>query len=185
MLGLDKPASPSFSALEREHRKRLWWTTYCLDKNTSAEMGWKPAYISPDRDLGYPADDGLAESDLGEFSNHGFLTAQVKLTELKVAITDTAYRLKAGSPVTSNEVKHCLGGLQNWKLDLHPDIALDLTSGIPRELSKVSTIRTSSSLFLKHNHVSNMDSARIRVPNRTAPRLSVLSCSYDHLFYMK
>lgn len=154
MIGLDKPAGPEFSAVEREHRKRLWWTSYCFDKNTSSEMGWKPAYVLPDHQLGYPSKDGLSEEELVEFHDPGFLTAQVKLTDLKLSITETAYRLKAGGPVGTHEIRHCLNVLQNWKSGLAPNVGINLTCGIPSELAKVPTVRTSASLILKYDHVS-------------------------------
>jgi proline utilization trans-activator len=154
MIGLDKPAGPEFSAVEREHRKRLWWTSYCFDKNTSSEMGWKPAYVLPDHQLGYPSNDGLSEGELLEFHDPGFLTAQVKLTELKLSITETAYRLKAGGSVGTHEIRQCLNVLQNWMSELAPNVAINLTFGIPSELAKVRTVRTSASLVLKYDHVS-------------------------------
>jgi proline utilization trans-activator len=154
MIGLDKPAGPSFSALHREHRKRLWWTSYCLDKNTSTEMGWKPSYTLADRELNYPSNEELSRNDLEEFHAPDFLTAQVKLTELKITIIETAYKLKSGNLVHNYEIRNCLDMLQKWESELTPDVALDIASGISDEMSKSRTMRTTSSLFLKYNHVS-------------------------------
>jgi proline utilization trans-activator len=154
MIGLDKPAGPAFSALQREHRKRLWWTSYCLDKNTSTEMGWKPAYTLADRELNYPSNEQLSQDDLEEFHDPDFLTAQVKLTKLKLSITETAYRLKSGNLVDNHEIRSCLDMLQKWESDLTPNVASNIASGISREMSKSRTTRTTSSLFLKCNHVS-------------------------------
>ncbi|KAH8820214.1 hypothetical protein F5884DRAFT_744574 [Xylogone sp. PMI_703] len=152
IIGLDKPAGAQFSNLEKEHRKRLWWSSYCLDKITSTEMGWKPACTSAGRELSYPSNEGLSETDLEEFHDPGFLTAQAQLIELKLRITETAYKLKSGGTVDGHEIIACLNTLLAWKSDLAPNVALDLTSGIPRELCNLRTLRTSASLFLRYNH---------------------------------
>lgn len=154
MIGIDNPAKPECSALQREHRKRLWWSGYCLEKNTSTEMGWKPSYTLADRQLDYPSNEGLSQTDLTEFHAPEFLTAQIKLTELKLSVTETAYKLQAGGLVGSHEIRNCLDLLQKWKLDLAPNVALNFEFGISKEMSELRTMRTTSSLYLKYNHVS-------------------------------
>jgi hypothetical protein len=185
MIGLDKPAGPELSALDREHRKRLWWTSYCLDKNTSTEMGWKPAYVSPDRELDYPSNESLSKEELSEFHDPDFLTAQVKLTELKLTITETAYRLQSGSLVGNHEIRHCLNMLQTWESDLSPNVGLNLALGMPRELAESRNVRTSSSLFLKYNHVSMLDISLCTRLTRDLLENSALSCFCDHFFCEK
>ena len=49
-------------------------------------MGWKPSYTLADRQLDYPSNEGLSQTDLTEFHAPEFLTAQIKLTELKLSV---------------------------------------------------------------------------------------------------
>lgn len=117
-------------------------------------MGWKPSYTLADRQLDYPSNEGLSQTDLTEFHAPEFLTAQIKLTELKLSVTETAYKLQAGGLVGSHEIRNCLDLLQKWKLDLAPNVALNFEFGISKEMSELRTMRTTSSLYLKYNHVS-------------------------------
>jgi hypothetical protein len=117
-------------------------------------MGWKPSYPFADHELYYPSNEGLSQSDLQEFHAPEFLTAQIKLTELKFSVTETAYKLKSGGQVGNHEIRNCLDLLQKWKLDLAPNVALNLESGISKDIAESRTMRTTSSLYLKYNHVS-------------------------------
>ncbi|KAI8659161.1 Zn(2)-C6 fungal-type domain-containing protein [Fusarium sp. Ph1] len=94
-LGLDRPAPASLSNLEREHRKRVWWTAFCVDRAISTELGLRPAYVGVGEDLDYPSSSGLTTEEQEEFYDPDLLTAQIKLCEIKCAVVDTVSQLKS------------------------------------------------------------------------------------------
>lgn len=94
-LGLDRPAPASLSNLEREHRKRVWWTAFCVDRAISTELGLRPAYVGVGGDLDYPSSNGLTAEEKEEFYDPDLLTAQIKLCEIKCAVVDTVSQLKS------------------------------------------------------------------------------------------
>lgn len=93
-LGLDRPAPASLSGLEREHRKRVWWTAFCMDRSTSAELGLRPAFVGPLEDLDYPASSDLSPEEAGEFFDPELLRGQITVSELKSLVVDTVHQLK-------------------------------------------------------------------------------------------
>ncbi|RTE82884.1 hypothetical protein BHE90_002557 [Fusarium euwallaceae] len=94
-LGLDRPAPASLSGLEREHRKRVWWTAFCVDRAISTELGLRPAYVGVGEDLDYPSSNELTAEEQEEFYDPDLLTAQIKLCEIKCAVVDTVSQLKS------------------------------------------------------------------------------------------
>jgi proline utilization trans-activator len=153
-MGLDKSTPASFSSLDREHRKRVWWTSYCLDKTTSTEMGWQPAFTGVGIDLEYPSNNDLSPEELEEFHAPEYLTAQAKLSHLKAAIIETVCRLRSDSLGKGQEISHSVEILQKWKSELPLHMSLDFDNRISEAMSKLPTVRTTVSLHLKYNQVS-------------------------------
>ncbi|KAK7408303.1 hypothetical protein QQX98_009505 [Neonectria punicea] len=94
-LAVNRPAPASLSNLEREHRKRVWWTAFCVDRAISTELGLRPAYIGVGEGLGYPDSSSLTAEEKEEFYDAELLTAQIKLCEVKCDVVDTVSQLKS------------------------------------------------------------------------------------------
>lgn len=93
---MDKPSPAGrVSNLEREHRKRVWWTAFCVDRAISTELGLVPAYVNVGGSLEYPSSDGLTLEDQEEFYDAELLTAHIKLCEIKTLVVDTVSQLKS------------------------------------------------------------------------------------------
>ncbi|TXC11615.1 hypothetical protein FocTR4_00007663 [Fusarium oxysporum f. sp. cubense] len=88
-LGLDHPAPKSLSKLEQEHRKRVWWTAFCVDRMISTELALHPAYTGLGQELGYPDSSGLTDEEEEEFFDPVLLTALIKLCEIKTDVVNT------------------------------------------------------------------------------------------------
>ncbi|KAI8413988.1 hypothetical protein FOFC_07279 [Fusarium oxysporum] len=93
-LGLDHPAPTSLSKLEQEHRKRVWWTAFCVDRMISTELALHPAYTGLGQELDYPDSSGLTAEEEEEFFDPVLLTALIKLCEIKTDVVNTVSRLK-------------------------------------------------------------------------------------------
>jgi hypothetical protein len=83
-MGLHRslPTEAAFTAIERERRRRVWWTLYTLDRLYSSILGY-PLLISDSAiDVELPTNDGLTASDQEEFADPAHLVANVKLTRI-------------------------------------------------------------------------------------------------------
>lgn len=83
-LGLHRslPADTTLSRVEQEHRRRIWWTLYTLDRKCSAMRGY-PVLISDSViDVALPSNEGLSLSELDEFSDPRDLVENVKLAQI-------------------------------------------------------------------------------------------------------
>jgi proline utilization trans-activator len=152
---LHKPSpGVSHSAVEVEHRKRLWWTSYCLDRITSIEMD-KPSGFSDETRIDYPTSEFLSIEDRNEFSEPEYLTAQVRLTVIKVDIVTTVSRLKTNDPADVQRIfQSKLESLESWKTGLSPHMIFDFEHGIPQEMIHLNAMRSLASLYLRFNQVS-------------------------------
>ncbi|KAL1855821.1 hypothetical protein VTK73DRAFT_8463 [Phialemonium thermophilum] len=87
LLRLHQPPPPQggqgLSAAEQEHRKRVCWTSYCLDKMTSSELGLLPSFQPGQIKVDLPRDDQLRPEDAAEFHEAEFLRARIQLTFMK------------------------------------------------------------------------------------------------------
>lgn len=99
----------SLSNLEIEHRKRVWWSAFCVDRAISTELGLHPAYSGASPCIDYPCSDSLTKEEREEFYDADLLTAQVKLCEIKLSVADTVSQLKAKDIARPYEIlAHCL-----------------------------------------------------------------------------
>lgn len=155
IISLHKP-SPlvSYSAVEVEHRKRVWWTSYCLDKIISTEMDKSPD-LTHDPMLSYPTIGFLSTEERKEFSEPEYLTAQVRLTFIKMDIVTTVLRLKLDDPAdVQSTLQTKLKKLESWRMGLPPHMIFDLEHGIPQEVVQLNAMRSLVSLYLRFNQVS-------------------------------
>ena len=154
-LGLDKPAPPSLSNVEREHRKRVWWTAYCIDRSTSAELGLRPAFVGMAEGLDYPASDNLTPEEQEEFYNPELLKAQVQVCDLKSYVVETVGRLKSQDIERPYEmIGNCLERLDSCGMALNPSL-LSHTSA--DSTSNAAEARIALSILLRYNQVGSYD----------------------------
>jgi hypothetical protein len=139
-------------SIEREHRRRVWWTAFCVDQSVSSELGLRPASTGAAKGLGYPDASGLSAEENEEFFDPELLTAQIKLCEIKTDIITSV------SQLSSKDIDHpyeilgrCLEGLNNWRKDLPP--ALFSKFGSPQEMANLPESRILSSISLRYHQV--------------------------------
>ena len=145
-LGLDHPAPDSLSNLEREHRKRVWWTAFCLDRMISTELALRPAYSGVSQGLDYPDSSGLTAEEEIEFYDPDLLTALIKLCEIKCDVVDTVSQLKSKDVAEPYEVLgQCLQELDRCGRELPEKVFSGSNS--------LAESRICSSLALRYHQV--------------------------------
>ncbi|KAH6991377.1 hypothetical protein BKA56DRAFT_474340 [Ilyonectria sp. MPI-CAGE-AT-0026] len=143
-LGLDRPAPASLPNLEREHRKRVWWTAFCVDRAISTELGLRPAYVGVGEGLDYPDSSGLTAEEKEEFYDPELLTAQIKLCGIKCAVVDTVSQLKSKDIAGPYEILgQCLQRLDRCGREM-PDKVFSGCDSIPES-------RICSSIALRYH----------------------------------
>lgn len=155
LLMLHKPLSVQGSfVVDREHRKRVWWTSYCLDRMTSTEMGLSPAFQFDDVELDYPTDEILSPEDSMEFYEVDYLTARIQITFIKADIDTSVPRLRKDNTA---DVETMLGPillkLESWKTGLPGHMSFDVQNGMPENMKQMASMRSLASLYLRYNQV--------------------------------
>lgn len=179
LLRLHQPQyQPPLSPAEQEHRKRLCWTTYCLDKMTSSELGALPSFQLGQIKLDFPRDDVLQQSDAGQFQPAEFLDVRIRLTFLKAeadVFIDLWQSIRDDIPDVERRVRPILLKLRSWLDDLPPFMSFNCESGIPEEMAQLPTMRSLASLYLRchqvgkspaHNQYPNRRFSNCRCPGR-------------------
>jgi proline utilization trans-activator len=154
MLGLHRkiPASSPFSAPEREHRIRVWWTVYCLDRIMSSKVGHPAMVQDTDIDVQLPSRNGLSQQEMEDFYDPAHLVAQVTLARITGNVLSNIYHIP--QPDRANTfvrgVQTTLTSLRNFHENLPPILRLDLNSS-PMYLN-----RSVASLHLHFNQVCKL-----------------------------
>lgn len=142
------------SALEQEHRKRVWWTTICMDANTSIELSLTPDRAFHESQVGFPDNFKLSAEDVQEFSDPLYLTAQIKLCRIKYQIVQTVSQLRVGNADEARAlIQPCLQSLKDWRLGFVPSLEFTEDGGFKVETLDFPPMRTLASLLLRHNQV--------------------------------
>jgi proline utilization trans-activator len=106
----------SMSAPEREHRVRVWWTCYALDRIYTSKVGLPVLLRDEDIDVQMPSMDGLSPEEAEDFYSPELMTAQIKLARITGYIMSDLYRIpqpgRANTFVQS--VQRILTSLRSW-----------------------------------------------------------------------
>ncbi|KAF4762976.1 hypothetical protein HAV15_001418 [Penicillium sp. str.  len=102
-LGLHRslPTDTKLCPVDREHRKRVWWTLYTLDRLCSSNLGYPLLISDAVIDVELPTNEGLIPAELEEFTDPGHLVANVKLAKITGQIRKSAFPLQAVVRITN------------------------------------------------------------------------------------
>ncbi|XXG99250.1 hypothetical protein Hte_005587 [Hypoxylon texense] len=143
------------SPVEREHRKRVWWSTFCMDRMASTQMGLLPALQADQVDLEYPTQKGLAPDDLEEFSDPDYLTARVQLTIIQSDAANDVYHLGQDDARDIETIlRPVLRRLDTWKADLPDHMTLGIEDGLPELTGQLPLLRSLANLHLRFNQIA-------------------------------
>ena len=146
-LGLHQEVSDrEMDDFSREHRRRVWWSTYSLERLLSVTSGHPTSIRDEDIDLLPPRPIG-SENPRVPF----VLASYTQLSRIQGIIGDQVYRKKQSSGTSlSASVQDIMKKLSKWFAQLPEDVRLDLgnlDSNINRE---------SVSTYLHYYHCINM-----------------------------
>ncbi|KAF8855632.1 hypothetical protein BDZ45DRAFT_655029 [Acephala macrosclerotiorum] len=141
VLGLHRkvPANSSLTSSEREHRVRVWWTVYCLDRIMSSKVGLPAMIQDADIDTPLPSRDGLSQQDMEDFYDPAYLMAQVALARITGNVLGNIYHIP--QPDQSNNFVHgvqtILTSLRNFHEALPPLLRLDQNGYLNRSVASL------------------------------------------------
>lgn len=100
----------------REHRNRVWWTSYTFDRMWSSKIGLPNAV--PDEDILVDFPSPVAGDAAEDFVDHEYLIAGVKLARLSGDIITSIYGRRKQRGLFSHRVQNALKELRRWTEDL-------------------------------------------------------------------
>ncbi|CAI7611447.1 unnamed protein product [Penicillium manginii] len=159
LLGIPN-SSVLHTPLEREHRKRIWWTAVCMDIMTCTELSLAPSCALNDDTSAIVECIGLPPGEAEEFSDSRYLTAQVKLVRIKSHITKTISELRYGSVFEAHEIiEPCLQTLRNWKAEFSFGLDFKEDGTFTEKAISSPPMRTIASLLLRYNQAATNNTA--------------------------
>ncbi|KAL3466990.1 fungal-specific transcription factor domain-containing protein [Aspergillus heterothallicus] len=143
-LGLHRriPSGCSLSAVEREHRVRLWWTVYVFDRSTCSKLGQPSAIHDDDINVEMPSTEPVELSGQTKLGRPEHLTAHIKLAGITGRIMRDIY----GPAVTSSKtatgrfvqnVRAILQKLRKWDTDIPESLRWNQDGGSLRSVASL------------------------------------------------
>lgn len=116
-LHLNVPESQLPDPRIREHRKRLFWTAFVLDRIFASKLNHPPAILDDDIDLDLPSEVPTSIPN-DSFGDAGYQVANITLARLLSSIIRSVYSVRKQAQGTcadvSSRAKACLNDLQSW-----------------------------------------------------------------------
>ncbi|KAL4883547.1 fungal-specific transcription factor domain-containing protein [Aspergillus karnatakaensis] len=151
MLKLHRPSSPPLPAVELEHRKRVWWTTYCVDRMTSTELGLPPAFQVHQVEQSYPDDSTLLPADRVEFHDAETLTTQVQLAFIHGDICENVRSIRKDNTTNVGDLtRPILHRLEDVRARLPSHMSFDVENGMPPAMKQMAD-RSLASLYQRYH----------------------------------
>jgi proline utilization trans-activator len=103
-----------------EHRVRLWWAVYNLDRPWAAMLGQPVSIRDEDIDVDLPSSQGLPDAFADDFEDADDVTAGIRIARLSAEITSSVYGRNMQQDSFSSRVQRALKKLDGWVKSL-PD----------------------------------------------------------------
>lgn len=102
----------------REHRVRLWWTAYTLDRTCASKIGLPVSIADDDIEVDLPSADGLDDHCLGDFEDVEYEVRSVELSRIATTSTRQIYSRRSHRSPFSQRVQTILKDLDQWMATL-------------------------------------------------------------------
>ncbi|EOA85984.1 uncharacterized protein SETTUDRAFT_110961 [Exserohilum turcica Et28A] len=142
VIGLHRRAAESsaLSAIEQEHRCRLWWTVYIFDRSTCSKLGLPITIQDSDIDVTMPSINGLSPIEqkfLGSSTDH--LVAHINLAQVTGYIMEDIHvsLSKANGDDYVQNIRSILGKLRKWDSHVPARLRWDPAGGVPRPVASL------------------------------------------------
>ncbi|KAL4792174.1 fungal-specific transcription factor domain-containing protein [Aspergillus venezuelensis] len=120
-LHLNISESQMPDAGDREHRNRLFWTAYTLDRMWAAKLGYPSAIRDEEIEVNFPSD----IFDAFDFPDRDYFVARIVLARLSGRIIYTIYGRKPQQASLAQRVQEIFGDLRRWLGDLPLSLQID------------------------------------------------------------
>lgn len=124
------PESQITDRAKREHRVRIWWTAYTLERLWASKMGHPVSVQDGDIGVDLPSSAGLSEADAGDFLDAEYTNASIRLARLSQGIISSIYNRKPSQVAFSHRVQAALKDLRNWVEALPKHLQVAPTVGL-------------------------------------------------------
>ncbi|KIW00320.1 uncharacterized protein PV09_08207 [Verruconis gallopava] len=98
----------------REHRCRLWWTAYRLDRAWCSRIGWPPSIPDESVEIRFPSNEGIPEEAKTDFEDAQYIIAAIKLAKMHNHAVLTLYVRKRQPTSFSERVQVAVRALRDW-----------------------------------------------------------------------
>ncbi|KAL4877966.1 hypothetical protein BJY04DRAFT_230241 [Aspergillus karnatakaensis] len=152
LMNLPLQTHSATDALELELRKRVWWTTLCMDLMICTELSLTPTDTFHSDTAGLSASSSASAEARDAFSDPEFLTAQVKLYRIKYEIIRKISELRSGDSTEMYSLLNpCLDALRRWRLGFPHSLEYTANDGFSSSTLSCPEMRTIASLLLRYN----------------------------------
>ncbi|KAH7316983.1 hypothetical protein B0I35DRAFT_354350 [Stachybotrys elegans] len=137
-----------------EHRKRLWWTSFCMERMVATELGLPPSPATRSAQIDLPWAGDLPIEERHQFFDGSLLTLHCSLCEIKCQILDAVGRVGQESITEEKLIQElwpCLDTLWAWRESMPQCLHFEFASGIPPDMHKLSSMRGVASLYLRYH----------------------------------
>lgn len=163
LLQLDKPSPPlvaesllrnNENALAIEHRKRLWWTCFLMDRMISAELGLTPTEAIFPADNAPPCSKNISPGDLDQFFDSDLFGLQIRICELKLRVARIENLLRETSEyhdIIIQSLKESLDSLQDFRASIPNYMSLDFSKESSAAIFNLPWSRGIATLYLRYH----------------------------------
>jgi hypothetical protein len=115
----------------QEHRIRVWWTVYILDRSWACMLGKPVSIQDEDIDINLPSTSQLSPESISEdFADTDYLIASLRIANLGAQITASIYSRRTHREPFSHRVQQALRDLGSWLQQL-PDPLYTAINDVP------------------------------------------------------
>jgi hypothetical protein len=113
-LNMNVPEQQFRDRLAREHRVRLWWSAYSLDRACASKLGLPVSVADDDIMVDLPSSDGLDAAEEGDFGDIDYSLNSIELSRLAARLTRAIYSRRNHHDPFSKRVQAMLKDLTKW-----------------------------------------------------------------------
>ena len=147
VLGMHKDLGKNtLNRYELEHRRRLWWTLYAVDRYCSAKSGFPLSIPDETITTELPADipSSILTSDAcryDEFPNSSYITQFIRISQIFSSMIVRLYQNKPSSDIIPI-ILSILSEVYQWRKDLPDSLKVDYTQDNVKTSRSISNIHS-------------------------------------------
>lgn len=127
-LHLNIPAAQLSDPILREHRNRVWWTAYIMDRMWASRLGCPPAIQDEDVKVDLPSNPAIEGTLPEDFSDSGYYAAYAKLASIATKVVRSIYSEEDRTATLFGKMQQRLKELKAWVEELPPSLHMDPSS---------------------------------------------------------